>query len=60
MQKVLDTLNLPEILRAKEVADYLDISIGKAYELMRTNKIKSFRVGRCLRTTKNALIDFIA
>jgi hypothetical protein len=50
---------LPEVLRARDVANYLDIGLGKAYGLMRTNEIKSFRAGRCLRTTKKSLRNFI-
>ncbi len=51
--------SLPDILRARDVAKFLSIGIGKAYEIMRSNQIRSFRVGRCLRTTKKALREYV-
>lgn len=47
---------LPPILTAKDVAEFLQIGINKAYEII--NEI-GFRYGRTVRCTKNQLISFV-
>jgi excisionase family DNA binding protein len=52
--------NLPDVLTAPEIAKFLKIGRVKAYELMKTGEIASFRVGkRNVRTTKQALLNYI-
>lgn len=47
---------LPPILTAKDVAEFLQIGMNLAYEII--NEI-GFRYGRTVRCTKNQLISFI-
>ncbi len=50
----------PPILVAEQVAEILQVGRVKAYTLLRTNEIQSFRVGdRNIRTTKEAVIGYI-
>lgn len=52
--------DVPDVITAKEVASILKIGKAKAYELMRSNEIESFRVGeRAIRTTRQALIKYL-
>ncbi|MGI5882003.1 MAG: helix-turn-helix domain-containing protein [Dethiobacteria bacterium] len=49
-----------EIITGPEVAAFLRIGRVKAYELMKTGEIPSFRVGkRSIRTTRQALVNYI-
>lgn len=51
---------LPEVLTAKEVMEYLRVGKVKAYRLMKTGEIESFWVGeRNIRTTKRALQKYV-
>ena len=52
--------NYPPILTAKQVSEILGVGRVKAYEIMKKNELKSFKVGtRNIRTTKQLLIDYI-
>jgi excisionase family DNA binding protein len=55
-RKRRDALNaLPEFCTVEEVAKYLRISRGLAYEQVRSGKIESVRVGRLLRVRREFL-----
>jgi excisionase family DNA binding protein len=47
--------DLPELLRVEEVALYLGISKGLAYELARRGELPSVRLGRLLRIRRDGL-----
>lgn len=65
MQKTFNEINeinmtLPEVLTAPDVAKILKIGRVKAYELLKTGEINSFRVGkRGIRTTLQAVLNYI-
>jgi excisionase family DNA binding protein len=50
---------LPQIMTADEVAEVLRISRAFAYQLMRTQQIRSIKMGRSIRVVKDDLDDFI-
>ena len=51
--------NLPQILTASEVANVLKISRAFAYQLMRTQQIRTVNIGRAVRVLREDLADFI-
>jgi excisionase family DNA binding protein len=51
--------NLPQILTAREVANVLKISRAFAYQLMRTQQIRTVNIGRAVRVLREDLADFI-
>lgn len=51
--------NYPDVLTVKQVAQALNISKNKAYELINQHLIGSKRVGRAIRVPKACLIDFV-
>ena len=46
-------------LRVEELMPILGIGRNTAYELVRSGKLRSIRVGRQVRIPKNALIEFL-
>ena len=46
-------------LRVEELMPILGIGRNTAYELVRSGKLRSIRVGRQVRVPKNALIEFL-
>ena len=51
---------LPLTLRVEDLTSILDIGRNTAYELIRCGKIRSIRIGKQLRITKQALIDYLS
>jgi excisionase family DNA binding protein len=51
--------DLPQILTAREVANALKISRAFAYQLMRTQQIRTVNIGRAVRVLREDLADFI-
>ena len=51
--------DLPVTLRVEELMPILGIGRNTAYELGRSGKLRSIRVGRQVRIPKNALIEFL-
>lgn len=51
---------LPLTLRVEDLMPILDIGRNTAYELVRSGKIRSIRIGRQLRIPKDALQDYLA
>ena len=47
--------DLPELLRVEEVAKYLGVSRGLAYELARQGTLPSIKLGRLLRIKRDGL-----
>jgi len=54
------TETLPEILTAQVIADYLQISRRRVYELMRPGEIPFFDIGYSKRVIKHDFIKWIA
>lgn len=51
--------DLPMTLRAEELMPILGVGRNTAYELVRSGRLRSIRVGRQVRIPKNALIEFL-
>ncbi len=52
--------DLPEVMRVRFLAAYLDIGVNAAYELVASKRIASIRIGkRSIRITRDALAEFL-
>lgn len=51
---------LPLTLRVEDLMPILNIGRNTAYELVRSGKIRSIRIGRQLRIPKDAIQDYLA
>ena len=51
--------HLPLIMSPKEVADILHLGKNTTYDLIRSEKIKSIRIGHNIRIPKNSLLEFL-
>ena len=51
--------DLPVTLRVEELMPILGSGRNIAYELVRSGRLRSIRVGRQVRIPKNALIEFL-
>ena len=51
--------HFPDILSVQDIISALDIGRNKAYELLKTGKIKSLRIGKNYRIPKTALIEYV-
>ena len=51
---------LPLTLRVEDLMPILGIGRNAAYELVRSGKIRSIRIGRQLRIPKDAIQDYLA
>ena len=51
--------DLPVTLRGEELMPIRGIGRNTAYELVRSGRLRSIRVGRQVRIPKNALIEFL-
>jgi excisionase family DNA binding protein len=49
-----------QVLKVKEVAAELRVGINQAYQLIERGEIRSVRIGRAVRVTREALDDFKA
>ena len=52
--------DLPLTLRVEDLMPILDVGRNTAYELVRSGRIRSIRVGRQIRIPKDAVFDFLA
>lgn len=50
---------LPLMLRVEDLMPILNVGRNTAYELVRSGKIRSIRIGRQLRIPKGALQDYL-
>jgi len=48
------------LLRAADVARWLNLSTSQAYRLLRSGRIETVRIGSVVRVTPQAVEDFIA
>ena len=64
MQKCTDNKNLsnqyPPVLYLKQLSEILAVSHNTAYELVRSKKIHSVRVGRNYRIPLEAVVDYLS
>jgi excisionase family DNA binding protein len=49
-----------QVLKVKEVAGELRIGINQAYEAVRDGRIRSVKIGKSVRVTREALEEFKA
>ena len=49
----------PDILTVKDVMRALDIGRNKAYDMLKSNQIKSIKIGSNYRIPKAKLIEFV-
>lgn len=57
MNNVVD--NIPAIMTVEELADVLKIGMNSAYNLVRSGAIPCFHVGRQIRISRDALLEYI-
>ena len=50
----------PPVLRVEEAAELLRIGRSAVYDLIRTGRLRSFKVGRSRRIPRDAIADAIA
>jgi len=50
---------LPDILTVADISDVLGIGHNAAYKLVNSGQLKSVRVGRHIRISKIALLEFL-
>lgn len=50
---------VPDVFDVKELAEILGIGMNTTYNLVRSGKIDSVRVGKQIRISKVALIEFM-
>ena len=51
---------LPLVLRVEDLMPILDIGRNTAYELVRSGKIRSIKVGRQIRVPRDAVVEFLS
>ena len=51
---------LPLVLRVEDLMPILNIGRNTAYELVRSGKIRSIKVGRQIRVPRDAVIEFLS
>lgn len=54
-----DLSELPLSLTVKEFADVLNINRNTAYAVIRSKEISSIRIGKQIRISKSALIEYL-
>ena len=54
-----DIKNLPLVLKVEDLMPVLCIGRNTAYELVRSGKIRSFKVGRYYRVPQEAVEEFL-
>ena len=52
--------DLPLTMRVEDLMPVLRIGRNAAYELVRSGKIRSIRVGRSIRIPREAVIDYLS
>jgi len=51
---------LPLVLRVEDLIPILDIGRNTAYELIRSGRIRSVKVGRQIRIPRDAVVEFLS
>jgi len=50
----------PDLMTVKETAEYLRCSTKTVYEMVRSNKLRTYMVGRSIRIVKACLAEMAA
>lgn len=50
---------LPAVLTVEELAHFLKVGMNTAYNLVRSNAIRSVRIGRQIRIPQQAVEDYL-
>lgn len=50
---------LPLMLKVDDLSEFLSIGRNTAYDLVRSGKIRSIRIGRCYRIPRDAVAEYI-
>ena len=58
-EKDIKTENIPQILHVKDLQVLLSISHNTAYELVRSGKIRSVRIGRTYKIPLDAVNEYL-
>lgn len=59
MENTLQNDNIITLYSPEEVADILQLGLTSTYQLLRTGKIKAFRIGKSWKVSKLALQEYI-
>lgn len=59
-QAVLETLGAKRGYTVPEACKYLRLGVTTVYELIATGQLRTFKIGRARRVTRDALDEFIA
>ena len=59
IDKTITITNLPLVLSTKDVAEVLGVSMTTVYHLVNSGELKSVRVRRQIRVTRDALLDYL-
>lgn len=57
--KIVRIEDAPLVLKVKDLAPLLSVGRNTAYELVRSGKIHSVKVGRVYRIPREAVIDYL-
>lgn len=57
---IVNAEDLPIVLTVTNVAEILGVGKNTAYDLIRSGAVKSFRVGRQIRVSKSAFLDYLS
>lgn len=52
--------DIPAVMTVKDLCEIMDIGRSMGYSLVQTGAIESIRVGRCVRITRKALLDYLS
>lgn len=52
--------NLPLVLRVEDLMPLLSIGRNTAYELVRSGQIRSIRIGRSYRVSREAVLEYLS
>ncbi len=51
--------NIPDVLTINDLQETLKVGRSTAYDLVKNNEIKTFRVGKLIRIRREDLIDYM-
>lgn len=53
-------VDYPDVLTVSELADLFQIGRSSAYNLVKTHRIRSIRIGRCIRIPRTAVEEYLS
>jgi excisionase family DNA binding protein len=56
--KYMNPEELPEVMTAEDIKDFLDIGRVQAYDLIKTGQFRSVRIGRSIRISKKIFLEW--